>query len=120
MKPILNLTIRRKWLDMIASGQKREEYRDPRNAQVGNVYARCVREPWLPLPLLVLRAGYTMQSPALAVEVVGMTLRGPREVLHPKWGEGELRGIARFVLSLGDVLARGDYAAVRAWMEARK
>lgn len=115
----LNLTIRRKWLDMIASGEKREEYRHANNALVLNVWRRRFND-WPDDAVAVLRAGYTMQSPALAVEVVGMAIRGAREVRHPEWGEGEQRDVLRFVLSLGDVLARGDYAAVRAWMEARK
>ena len=28
MNPILNMTIKRQWFDMISSGEKREEYRD--------------------------------------------------------------------------------------------
>ena len=28
MNPILNMTIKRQWFDMIASGETREEYRD--------------------------------------------------------------------------------------------
>ena len=116
MKPILNLTIRRKWLDMIASGEKREEYRRANNAQVANVWHRWFNG----LPddtVAVLRAGYTMRSPAVVVEVAGMALRGARVVRHPEWGEE--RGVARFVLELGRVLYVGEYADVRAWMEGR-
>lgn len=117
MTPILNLTIRRKWLDMIASGGKREEYRRADNRQVARAYARAARHG-VPLDAVaVLRAGYTMRSPAVVVEVVGMTIRGAREVQHPEWGEE--RGVARFVIRLGRVLRGGAYADVRAWMEAR-
>ena len=65
----------------------------------------------------MLRAGYTMQSPAVVVEVAGVMIRGAREVKHPEWGEE--RGVARFVIRLGHVLHVGEYARVRAWMEAR-
>lgn len=116
MKPILNLTIRRKWLDMIASGEKREEYRYANNAQVLNVWRRRFND-WPDDAVVVLRAGYTMQSTAVVVEVAGMTLRGALDVQHPEWGEE--RGVARFVIKLGRVLHVGEYARVRAWMEAR-
>lgn len=116
MTPILNLTIRRKWLDMIASGEKREEYRRADNAQVACAWARWFNG--VPLDrVVVLRAGYTMRSLAVVVEFAGMTLRGARNVLHPEWGEE--RGVARFVLELGRVLYAGEYADVRAWMEAQ-
>ena len=116
MKPILNLTIRRKWLDMIASGEKREEYRAVTNAQVSNVWRRRLNG-WPDDAVAVLRAGYTMRSPAVVVELAGMTIRGAREVQHPEWGEE--RGVARFVIKLGRVLYVGEYANARAWMEAR-
>ena len=38
VKPTLNLTIRRKWFDMIAQGIKTEEYRDCENRQVKRAY----------------------------------------------------------------------------------
>ena len=117
MTPILNLPIRRKWLEMIASGERREEYRRADNRQVARAYARAVRHG-VPLdPVVVLRAGYTMRSPAVVVELAGMTIRGAREVQHPEWGEE--RGVARFVIELGRVLYAGEYARVRAWMEGQ-
>lgn len=117
MKPILNLTIRRKWLDMIASGEKREEFRRADNAQVARAWSRWLNS-WPDDAVAVLRAGYTMRSAALVVELVGMTIRGAQDVRHPKWGEE--RGVARFVLALGRVLRAGDYADVRAWMEGQR
>ena len=117
MTPILNLTIRRKWLDMIASGEKREEYRRTDNHQVARALARAMRRCLPANAVAVLRAGYTMRSLAVVVEVAGMTLRGAREVLHPEWGEE--RGAARFVIELGRVLYAGEYGQARAWMEAR-
>lgn len=110
MKPILNLTIRRKWLDMIASGEKREEYRAVTNAQVGRLYTRACSEE-LPPAYILLRAGYRMDSWTIAVRLVGMTIRGAREIKHPDWGEA--RGVARYVLKLGEVFEIGDYASVK-------
>lgn len=116
MKPILSLTIRRKWLDMIANGEKREEYRRVDNAQVANVWRRWIIS-LRPSAVAVLRAGYTMSSPAVVVELAGMTLRGARDVRHPEWGEE--RGVARFVIELGRVLYAGEYGQARAWMEGQ-
>ena len=118
MKPALNLTIKRCWLVMIATGKKREEYRDWRNAQVSRFYSRCFRHGFPQHGVAVFRAGYRMDSPAVAVELTGMTLRGAaRKALHPEWGEP--RKPAHFVLSLGKVLKIGDYITVKAWLGSR-
>jgi len=115
MKPILNLTIAKRWFDMIVSGEKREEYRTASNRQVANVYHRAIKYNCLDgAPLMVLRAGYRMDSPALAVEVVGMDIRGAHEVRHPEWGER--RGEARIVIALGIVRVCGNYAQIREWI----
>lgn len=116
MKPILNLTIRRKWLGMIVRGEKREEYRRADNRHVANVWRRGIIN-LRPGSVAVLRAGYTMSSPAIVVEVACVHIRGAWEVQHPEWGEE--RGFARFVIKLGRVLYAGEYADVRAWMEGR-
>lgn len=116
MTLILNLTIRRKWLDMIASGEKREEYRRADNSQVARVWRH-----WFngisDGAVAVFRAGYTIRSRAVAVEVVNVMIRGAGEIWHPEWGED--RKAARYVLQLGRVLFSGEYADVRAWMEGR-
>ena len=115
MKPILNLTISRRWFDMIASGEKCEEYRTASNRQVANAYCRAINGGGFDgAPLMVLRAGYRMDSPALAVEVVGMDVRSARDVRHPEWGER--RGEARIVISLGIVRVCGNYAQIRKWI----
>ena len=116
MKPLLNLTIERSWLDMIASGEKREEYRSMRNRQVARVWSRAIDRGRLPPDALaIFRAGYSMRSPALAVEVAGMDLRGAKEIKHPEWGE--TRGELRFVIALGTVRVASSYADVKAWIE---
>lgn len=115
MKPILNLTIAKRWFDMIASGEKREEYRAASNRQVANAYRRAIVNGGLDgAPLMVLRAGYRMDSPALAVDVVGLDVRSARDVRHPEWGER--RGEARIVIALGIVRVCGNYAQIREWI----
>ena len=89
MKPTLNLTMRRKWFDMVARGIKTEEYRDCENRQVQRAYlwASNNRDWSESRPVAVFRNGYRMDSRALVVKIVGFDLRGREEVKHPEWGE---------------------------------
>ena len=113
MRTALNLPIKRKWLDMIASGEKQEEYRDGENPQCFRLYNDIGRNGCvMPDDLVaVFRNGYRMDSKAIAVELVGMTLRGGHEAKHPRWGEQGRR--THFVLLLGKTVARGTYAEVK-------
>ena len=116
MKPVLNITIRQRWLDAIVRGEKREEYRDWTNAQVERLFSRLlVGEDPPPFLVAVYRAGYRMDSPACAERILRVELRGAREAVHPEWGER--RGLAHFAVRLGDVLFSGPYASVKAWLE---
>lgn len=116
MKIILNLTIKRRWFDMIASGEKREEYRSADNRQVAVTYKRLFNYGWPSASCMILRNGYSMGSPALAVRVYGIMLRNGNDSIHPEWGEPTDR--THFAIMLGDVLVRGTYAEVKA--ELRK
>ena len=71
MKQTLNLTIQRKWFDMIAQGIKTEEYRDCENRQVQRAYlwAANNRYWYESKPVAILRNGYRMDSRALVVRI---------------------------------------------------
>ena len=74
----LNLPIARKWFDMIASGKKREEYRDVDNAQCCRLFNKAGRNRCI-LPdgiAAIFRNGYRPDSPALVVTIEGLTMRG--------------------------------------------
>lgn len=136
MKPILNLTIKRKWLAMIACGIKKEEYRAPNCAQLRNFgykridyYARwrTLREP------AIFRAGYAMDSMACVVDVIGVappevchkghgvfSIEDPnfwKEPRHPEWGEPPL---PHFTILLGEVLKSDSYEACKRFVEEMK
>lgn len=114
MSILLNLTIKRQWFDMIASGQKREEYRSLDNKKVGDKFV--YRSGWPKgARVMVLRNGYRTDSPALAVRVYGIILRNGNDSVHPEWGEPTDR--LHFAIMLGDVLVRGTYAEVKEWLE---
>ena len=115
MNTLLNLTIKRRWFDMIASGEKREEYRDINNAQVENAWERIANDEQLIEYTMVLRNGYSMGSPTLAVRVWGIILRNGNDSIHPEWGEPT--DSPHFAIMLGDVLKRGTYADVKEWLK---
>lgn len=113
MKPELNLTIKRKWLDKIANGVKFEEYRDCENRQVRRAYLAASNDVnyWYRPRVAIFRNGYTMNVQALAVEIVGYDLRGSTTVKHPEWGEPKHRRL-HLVVKLGKILCKGTYARV--------
>ena len=113
----LNLTIRGKWFEMIARGEKLEEYRDCENKQAQRAYLDAFNDVnfFHHHPVAILRNGYTMQSRALVVKVVGFDLRGRRDVRHREWGEPRCRR-SHIVVKLGAVLKRGTYREAKDWL----
>ena len=113
MNIILNLTIKRRWFDMIASGEKREEYRSADNRQVAGTYKRLFNYRWPSVVCtMILRNGYRMDSPALAVRMFGMTIRSGEQAEHPEWGEPTGSG-SHFVIMFDRIISRGTYAEVK-------
>ena len=119
MKVVLNLTIKGKWFNMIAWGdkKKKEEYRDCENKQAQRAYLAAFNDVnfFHRHPVAVFRNGYTMQSRALVVEVVGFDLRSRDSVRHPEWGEPTNRRL-HIVIKLGEVLQVGRYQQVKEWL----
>lgn len=113
MKTILNLTIKRRWFDMIASGEKREEYRELDNMQVGKAFARSYLEPKVD-GVMVLRNGYRMDSQALAVRVLSIDMCMMNLPEHPEWGEPNY---PHYAIVLDEIVSRGTYAEVKEWLE---
>lgn len=110
MNVILNLTIKRKWFDMIASGEKREEYRSMNNAQVKNAYERIQCNPCS--FAMILRNGYRMDSPAVVVRITDIAPMV--EAFRPEWGEPNY---PHQIISFDKILARGTYAEVKKALE---
>lgn len=80
---MLILPIKRKWFDMIRSGEKKEEYREIKPYYTSrfrnlfflshipeNVFVRQLRKmpKGLPFTNIVLRAGYSLLRPAMRIE----------------------------------------------------
>jgi hypothetical protein len=129
IKPELNLTIKRGWLDAILYRGKREEYRAADNPQCLRLWRECESVAHFPLrPIVaVLRAGYAMSSRAAAALVSYIARReGVKNQSYDKafathhvhtpveeWGEPRE---PRFALGLERVLRVGTYADVKAWL----
>lgn len=112
MNIILNLTIKRRWFDMIASGGKREEYRSLDNRQVAKACKRVANGWPREGAAMVLRNGYRMDSPALAVRVMLTSIR--IGAIHPEWGEPNCR---HYTIVFDEIICRGTYADVKRRME---
>ena len=108
-----NLTIRRKWFELIRIGTKKEEYRSAGNAQVAKAYKRVSCGLSDDDSVMILRNGYRMDSPALAAQIFAMGIRSGDMAAHPEWGEPTGKG-SHFVISLGKVLFVAPYHDVRA------
>ncbi|MFC2467828.1 MAG: ASCH domain-containing protein [Capnocytophaga endodontalis] len=91
MNKTLHLTIKKKWFDMILSGEKTEEYRDIKpyyNLRlIGREY-----------DTVVFRNGYARDAPSLTIEL--KTIRFG--IGKPEWGAEE--GKTYFVLLLGKII----------------
>jgi hypothetical protein len=121
MRVELNLPIERKWFDMIARGEKKEEYRDCEHRQVQRFYLWASNCDWWSEydPVVIFRNGYTMQSRALVARITGGDLRGRESVKHPEWGEPRCRRL-HLVVQLGEILYRGTYAQVKEYIKQHK
>ena len=89
---ILTLPIKKKWFDLIASGEKKEEYRE-----IKPYYQTRFDKP---LTHIRFTNGYGNSVPSVVVELLGISKGIPK----PEWSEGTIeQGTEVYVLSLGDV-----------------
>ena len=104
---ILPLVLKRKWYDMIASGEKREEYRE-----VKKYYATRLNnwhnKMWPGYAVVEFRCGYARNAKRMAFFAMRIKGEDPNqrnhcvvrnESLHPTWGEPDF---PHFVIKLGE------------------
>ena len=129
IKPEINLTIKREWLDAILYRGKREEYRSADNRQCLRLWRECesVHPAHFPLrPIVaIFRAGYSMDSRAAAVLVNSIAQRkgfwskrcdGAVHRVPPCEHWGEPREEPHLALGLQRVLTVGSYSFIRDWV----
>lgn len=92
---ILHLTLKKKWFDMIKSGEKKEEYREIKpywTKRFGDFLK--VNQ----FDAILFKNGYSKTSPSVLVECIGIDFgKGKKE-----WGANE--GVEYYILSLGDII----------------
>ncbi len=88
---ILHLTLKKKWFDMIASGVKKEEYREMKPYW----HKRLLNKGY---DVIRFRNGYAKDSPTLTVEYKG--LQSSLGIIE--WGAPEKTPV--YILELGEIL----------------
>lgn len=107
------MPIKKKWFDLIASGEKKEEYRERKpywaRRLVGNWHqynnnSVFYRGDYI-LPFGVkhveFRNGYSKNAPTVIVELLGLEVKEP----NPEWCEPEMEGGLFFALKLGEIIS---------------
>lgn len=84
---ILNLTLKKHWFDMIATGEKTEEYREVKPYWVSRLSRTY--------DAVCFRNGYSKDAPTMLFEVRNISITHG----HVKWGAPEFDEV--FVISLG-------------------
>ena len=92
---VLTLVLKKKWFDMIASGEKNEEYRTSSNicAQIDRWHGRAMTlveakngaDPVRNIMVVKFCLGYGKDRPTLLMHATGVTIRTYAK--HPEWGE---------------------------------
>jgi hypothetical protein len=116
---ILHLTLKKKWFDMIASGEKKEEYREikpywvsrlvdgieaPREWEINEGFTfyihghLCVMETAMHYDLVEFKNGYSKKAPTIRLEVLDILQDYGKE----KWGAEY--GKPYFVIKLGNII----------------
>jgi len=89
---VLHLTLKKKWFDMILSGQKKEEYREMKPYWSHRLLNKS-------FDVICFRNGYRKDAPAFTIEFIKL-LSGLGIV---EWGAPEKEPV--YILELGKILA---------------
>jgi hypothetical protein len=96
---ILHLTLKKKWFDMIASGEKKEEYREIKGYWEKRLYYNTSKGQPKEWDVIRFRNGYSKQCPIMDVEWKGTWLDEGR----PEWGAES--GEKYFVILIGKIIS---------------
>lgn len=86
---VLHLNLKKRWFDMIASGEKKAEYREIKPYWV----TRLTKD----FDVIKFRNGYAKDAPTMVVDFLGIE----RGLGNPDWG-GTKEPV--YILKLGDIL----------------
>lgn len=99
---VLHLTLKKKWFDMIASGEKKEEYRETKPYWVKRLHF----DIWntRPFDRIIFRNGYSKDAPRLTVEMKGMRIGKPKTGLCEPGDETK----DVYILELGKIIDKPE------------
>jgi len=105
---ILHLTLRRKWFDMIASGEKKEEYREFKDYWLKRLSDFFTSSPFSfsfhEYDVIRFRNGYSNEAPIIDVECLGIITGLPR----PEWSDNAKGN--HIIIKLGKIISTSNYA----------
>lgn len=102
----LHLTLKKKWFDMIASGEKKEEYREIKPFWIRRLHTIYKSDKSVegnhqkPFDKVFFRNGYASNAPTMEVEFKGLDI-GPAK---PEWSDNWQGDV--FIIKLGDIISR--------------
>lgn len=100
---ILHLTLKKKWFDLIASGEKKEEYRDfkdywiNRLCNFGTQVEHCGLDYKI-FDIVEFKNGYSKESPTIRLQFIECYV----DTGKPEWGAEP--GKEYFVIKLGEII----------------
>lgn len=111
MKNTLHLTLKKKWFDMIASGEKKEEYRELKIYWENRFIDRRVIDEVSMLEFtngkglkefdtVTFRNGYAKNAPAMILECKGLRIGDAK----PEWSDNWQGKV--FIIKLGEIISR--------------
>jgi len=110
---LLHLNLKKKWFDMIATGEKKEEYRDIKDYYYSRMvdyisnHSHLYNQPHLlkasdfrskQYDWIVFKNGYQKDAPTIYVELLGIEIKKGKK----EWGAEE--GKYYFTLKLGKII----------------
>jgi hypothetical protein len=94
--------MKRKWFEMIACGEKKEEYREIKEYWIKRFVEgfKGTEIVWRKYHKVIAKNGYSKTPPTIHWEHLGITIGEP----NPSWCEAKDVGKKVFILKIGDIL----------------
>jgi hypothetical protein len=95
-KRVLHLTLKKKWFDMIASGEKKEEYRE-----IKPFWIKRMKYDFWPgrqYDIVRFKNGYAKNAPSMDVELINIGIGKAK----PEWSDNWQGDV--FIIQLGKIL----------------
>lgn len=106
----LHLNLKRKWFDMIKSGEKKEEYREIKKHWITQLIGGDLNDgdcDFYHFDTVTFSNGYAKNRPQFVIELISIEF----ETGFEKWGA--IEGVEYFVLKLGNIIQQEPTAAER-------